>query len=231
MIMKYDPDKHHRRSIRLKGYDYTQNGAYFVTICTWHRQNLFGDIVSGEMQLSRNGEIIESYWDNLIKHHRHVELDQFVIMPNHVHGIILLAEHQVIANGLSDGLNKLRPQRHGLPEIIRGFKTFSARSINRHHKLTGVSVWQRDYYEHIIRNYKRLIRFVVTNPSPLLGRFRRAKELTVAGWGSWRGWEVRCLRQISPTHVGNVPIVGPGLRFLLCGRIAGVSAVLRSLGR
>ncbi len=166
--MKYDPDKHHRRSIRLKGYDYTQNGAYFVTICTWQRQNLFGDIVSGQMQLSRHGEIIESYWDNLIKHHRHVELDQFVIMPNHVHGIILLTEHQVIANNdLSGGLNKLRPQRHGLPEIIRGFKTFSARSINRHRKLTGVSVWQRDYYEHIIRSQESLHRireYIINNP-------------------------------------------------------------------
>ena len=166
--MKYDPDKHHRRSIRLKGYDYTQNGAYFVTICTWHRQNLFGDIVSGEMQLSRNGEIIESYWDNLIKHHRHVELDQFVIMPNHVHGIIVLTDSQVIANNdLSGRLNQLRPQRHGIPEIIRGFKTFSARSINRHRKLTGVSVWQRGYYEHIIRSQESLQRireYIINNP-------------------------------------------------------------------
>ena len=166
--MKYDPHKHHRRSIRLKGYDYTQNGAYFVTICTWQRQSLFGAIVSSQMQLTRYGEIIELYWDNLIKHHRHVELDQFVIMPNHVHGIILLTDNQLIANNdLWGRSNQSRPQRHGLPEIIRGFKTFSARSINRHRKLTGVSVWQRGYYEHIIRSQESLQRireYIINNP-------------------------------------------------------------------
>jgi putative transposase len=166
--VKYNPDKHHRRSIRLKGYDYSQNGAYFVTICTWQRQSLFGDIVSSEMQLSRYGEIVQLYWDNLIKHHCHLELDCFVIMPNHVHGIIILTDNQVTTkNDLSRRLNPVRPHRHGLPEIIRGFKTFSARSINKYRRLTGVSVWQRGYYEHIIRSEESLHRireYIINNP-------------------------------------------------------------------
>jgi REP element-mobilizing transposase RayT len=153
--MKYDPNKHHRRSIRLKGYDYAKAGAYFITICTWQRQNLFGEIVNSEMQLSDHGEIIQFYWDKLPKHHHHLELDTFIIMPNHVHGILVL---------LDDASGKFR---HALPEILRGFKTFSARHINKIRHLTGVSVWQRGYYEHIVRHEESLMairEYIVNNP-------------------------------------------------------------------
>lgn len=113
--MKYDPNKHHRSSIRLKGYDYAQAGAYFVTICTWPRQSLLGAIANDEMQLSDSGKVVHFHWHNLLKHHHHLELDEFIIMLNHMHGIVVLAD---------DAACK---KRHGLPEIIRGFKTFSAR--------------------------------------------------------------------------------------------------------
>ena len=195
--MKYDPNKHHRRSIRLKGYDYTKAGAYFITICTWQREHLFGDIVNGEMQLSRYGETVRFNWDNLPKRYRNVELDAFIIMPNHVHGIIVLTDNGLEGAGLESlsvesdkflvkpcsgaGLESLsvesdkllvkpaptKTKLHGLSEIVRGFKTFSARRINQIRRMTGVSVWQRGYYEHIIRNEESLMairEYIINNP-------------------------------------------------------------------
>ena len=90
--MSYDPDKHHRRSIRLRGYDYRQVGAYFVTICTYKRACLFGALVGGEMWLNLYGNIVWDTWHNLPKHYSHVELGAFVIMPNHIHGIIVTTQ-------------------------------------------------------------------------------------------------------------------------------------------
>jgi hypothetical protein len=88
--VKYNPDKHHRRSIRLPGYDYSSSGAYFITICTHQRQCLFGEIVDGAMQLNSLGQMVRSHWLKLPHHHAHVELDAWVIMPNHIHGILFL---------------------------------------------------------------------------------------------------------------------------------------------
>jgi putative transposase len=88
--MKYDPQKHHRRSIRLPEYDYSQAGAYFVTICAWGREPLFGEICEGEMRLSAAGLIVESEWKRLAHQFANVYLDAFVVMPNHVHGIIMI---------------------------------------------------------------------------------------------------------------------------------------------
>jgi hypothetical protein len=90
-MARYDPEKHHRRSVRLKGYDYTWAGAYFVTICTWGRECLFGDVVDGTMRLSEFGQIAQSVWEELPQHYPGLELDEFVIMPNHIHGIVVLA--------------------------------------------------------------------------------------------------------------------------------------------
>jgi len=90
--MKFDPNKHHRRSIRLKGYDYTQPGGYFVTIVTYHRDLLFGEIVNEEMQLNDLGKIVEECWRAIPEHIPNVELGAYVIMPNHVHGIIVITD-------------------------------------------------------------------------------------------------------------------------------------------
>ncbi len=86
----FDPDRHHRRSIRLKGYDYAAAGAYFVTVCTKGRACLFGEIVNGDMQLNEFGKIVMATWADLPAHYAGVELDAFVVMPNHVHGIVVL---------------------------------------------------------------------------------------------------------------------------------------------
>jgi len=185
--MKFDPQKHHRRSIRLKGYDYSQAGAYFVTIVAWQREMLFGEIVDGEMILNRNGRIVRDAWFDLKNHYRYVELEAFVIMPNHAHGIIVLIDDGRGGSFVSGGTNlpedliagatplpakQTRPyvtaKRHGLPEIVRAFKSFSARRINRLHRTDGIPVWQRNYYEHIIRNERKLdniTRYIESNPS------------------------------------------------------------------
>jgi len=90
--MEYDSERHHRRSIRLKGYDYKQAGAYFVTICTQTRASFFGDVVDGEMQLNDAGRMIEHWWAELNEKFSAVETDEFVIMPNHLHGIIVITD-------------------------------------------------------------------------------------------------------------------------------------------
>ncbi len=89
-IMKYDPHKHHRRSIRLPGYDYRVPGAYFITICSWQRECLFGEVINDKMQLSRYGKTVLFNWSILPKRYQNVALDNFIVMPNHVHGIIVL---------------------------------------------------------------------------------------------------------------------------------------------
>ncbi len=99
--MKYDPQKHHRCSIRLRGFDYALTGAYFVTIVTLGRESLLGEIVNGEMRLNANGEIVYACWDDLPSHYANVELDKFVVMPNHVHGIIVLTGGDVGVGGRS----------------------------------------------------------------------------------------------------------------------------------
>ncbi|WP_413172537.1 transposase [Anabaena azotica] len=185
--MPYNPDIHHRRSIRLKGYDYSQQGAYFVTICTYQRNCLFGEIVDGEMKLNTNGEIAKGCWLSLHQHFQNVELDEFVIMPNHLHGIILIvnnpdAEGEALANQYSQQKTNLSSQcfaptgekikingtkRQSLAAIIQNYKSVSTRQVNRINKAKGNVIWQRNYYEHIIRNEEALnnIRqYIVTNP-------------------------------------------------------------------
>jgi putative transposase len=93
--MYYNPELHNRRSIRLKGYDYTQLGAYFVTICSLNRVYLFGRIRGDEMDLNENGKIVRKTWHELPKHYASIELDAFVVMPNHLHAIISIEEYDV----------------------------------------------------------------------------------------------------------------------------------------
>lgn len=101
--MLYNKDIHHRRSIRLQDFDYSEAGAYFVTVCTWNRECLFGDIVNGEMCVSDAGEIVTKTWDNLPNHYGNVALDEFVIMPNHIHGIIVL-QSNIVGAGFKPAL-------------------------------------------------------------------------------------------------------------------------------
>lgn len=163
-----NPAGHHRRSIRLPGYDYRQAGAYFVTVCTYNRMMLFGDVVNDEMRLNEAGRIVQATWDKLPEHYHHLELDEWVVMPNHVHGIITLVDTHDVGAGLRSAPTPAGNKRHPLSKIIRAFKSFSARRINEHRSTPGVPVWQRNYYEHVIRNESDLhdIRhYIVHNPA------------------------------------------------------------------
>ncbi|PIU54770.1 MAG: hypothetical protein COS88_06605 [Chloroflexi bacterium CG07_land_8_20_14_0_80_51_10] len=165
--MRFDPDKHHRRSIRLKGYDYSQAGAYFVTICTKDRGCLFGEIIDGEMVLNPFGEVVQACWDDLPRHYPHVELDAFVIMPNHLHGIIIIRRGEAFVPSNASPLHPHGTQPGSLGAIIQNFKSVSTRKINRSTRNPGNKSWQRNYYEHVIRNEKSLntIRcYIIENP-------------------------------------------------------------------
>ena len=177
--MKNLTQKHNRHSIRLKGYDYSSAGMYFVTICIQGRECVLGDVKDGKIILSDYGRIVKKCWNDLPHHYPHIQLDVFIVMPNHVHGIIWIMGN--VGAGLQPALIRpdgtgLKPAptktsqkitRHGLPEIIRAFKTFSARKINQIRNRSGTKFWQRNYYEHIIRDEKELnaIReYIVGNP-------------------------------------------------------------------
>ena len=167
-MTKFDPQKHHRRSIRLKGYDYSQKGAYYVTIVILRRECLLGQVVNKEMNLSPYGEIVQKWWEEIPVHFSNVETGAFVIMPNHVHGIIYILDGrgtvsvpddnipQHIQGGVSPPLQKF----NGTPtlgQIVAYFKYQSTKEMNKVETAGAVTkFWQRNYYEHIIRDVKDL---------------------------------------------------------------------------
>ena len=116
LATQYNPEKHHRRSIRLTGYDYKQSGAYFVTIVTRNRLCLFGDISDGEMVLSDTGRIAEVSWVGLSSRFPTVSLDSFVVMPNHIHGIITVGAQFIAPDSIP--YNSLRPHRHRTTTLV-----------------------------------------------------------------------------------------------------------------
>ena len=150
------------RCPRLRGYDYAQPGAYFITVCTYQRECLLANVVDGAMILNLPGRLVHEAWLGLPDHYPHVGLDVFVIMPNHLHGIIVFS-----GDGVEAGLKPASTVRHALPEVVRGFKTFSSRRINAWRQTPGTPVWQRNYYEHVIRNERELDKireYIATNP-------------------------------------------------------------------
>jgi len=166
--------KNHRRSIRLKGYDYTQAGAYFVTICTKDRACLFGDVADGVMRLNQMRHIVRQCWLAIPDHFPHVLLDEFVVMPNHVHGIlVIMPTHDVGATHASPLQNDDTPTRPRGPQprsvasIVGSFKSAAAKRINEHRGTPGAPIWQRNYYEHIIRDdesLNRIRQYIAENP-------------------------------------------------------------------
>lgn len=138
-----------RRAMRLEGFNYREEGGYFVTIVTHERENLFGRVVGGEMVLNPCGRIVEETWLDLVHHNAGIEFDAFVVMPNHIHGIIILngavgAGPRPAQVNPSCAVEELKPIQVGLPEIVRQLKSFSAREINRLRHTPGKPVWQRN---------------------------------------------------------------------------------------
>ena len=173
--MKYNPEIHHRRSIRLKSYDYTIPGAYFVTICTYQRMHIFGEVVDGEMILNEAGKIARDAWFKTVELRPYVKLheDEFVIMPNHAHGIIWIDGENVAT--LHGNTQQLRAEQRSTPTktvapgslgaIIRGYKSAVTYAINGAENQRGAVLWQRNYYDHIIRNEREFnnIRWYIFN--------------------------------------------------------------------
>ena len=202
--MSYDPERHHRRSIRLKGYDYSQAGAYFVTICAQGRQCLFGAIVDGVMRPNDAGRMVERWWLELNHKYPTVETDEHSVMPNHFHGVILIygqpdapgqphewgqpdapgQPHRVAPTAADDDVGAAlrgRPVPATPPAIVTAptlgdimdwFKTMTTNEYIRGVKTLGWPpfdrrVWQRNYYEHIIRSEAELDRiraYIANNP-------------------------------------------------------------------
>ncbi|MCR4439467.1 MAG: transposase [bacterium] len=169
----YDPTRHHRRSIRLKGYDYTQPGAYFITIVTHDRTHLFGRVVDGVMRLNALGEMVREEWFKTARIRPYVPLraDEFVVMPNHIHGIIWIvdvgATRRVAPTSVGHTKRPCGPVPSPIGAIVCQFKSAVTKRTNALSNTYGVSLWQRNYYEHIIRNDKTLevIRqYIAENP-------------------------------------------------------------------
>ena len=174
--MAYNPHIHHRRSIRLKGYDYSQAGAYFITLCTQNREHLFGEIIAGEIKLNPFGQIAYEEWLKTPQLRPQVALDVFVIMPNHMHGILLItpatstgvSHTPLYTSPISDKDvcdMPLRSPSNTIGAIVRGYKSAVTKQINM--LRPGCSIWQRNYYEHIIRNeqaYHNISEYIINNP-------------------------------------------------------------------
>jgi putative transposase len=156
--MTYDPDKHHRRSIRLKGFDYSRSAVYFVTICIQNRECLFGTILQDRLLLNDAGRMVSAEWLALPSRFIAVTLDEFVVMPNHFHGIIYISTDS--------------PDNLTLGKILGAFK-----SIVNNNYIIGVKtndwqpfnkrLWQRNYYEHIVRDdsaLQKIREYIQSNP-------------------------------------------------------------------
>jgi REP element-mobilizing transposase RayT len=166
--MTHNPQDHHRRSIRLKGYDYSRPGAYFVTLCVHNRECLLGEVGKTEMQLNDSGRVAQTVWDELPTRYPGVVLDAFVIMPNHVHGVIMITAaasvgailvgviHELPLPELRDINDPAERRRMLLPKIIGYYKMNMAKRANQIRGVEGVPFWQRNYYEHIVRNEREL---------------------------------------------------------------------------
>jgi len=173
--MIYNPDIHHRRSIRLKGYDYSNAGYYYVTICTQDRLHLFGGIADGEMILNDAGKMIKYQWQQLICRFENIELHEFVIMPNHFHGIIELVGVPLVGTpnpGQPQGIAPTVCFAPTLGDVIGAFKSLTTNDyiLNVTHNnwpRFNKKIWQRNYYEHIIRDEKsfyKISEYIRTNP-------------------------------------------------------------------
>ncbi len=192
--MKYNPHIHHRKSIRLKGFDYSQEGVYFVTICAQNRECLFGTVENGKMILNDAGKMIDTHCNKLTERYWHIILDEYMIMPNHFHGIIIINNKIVGASLVGAQIVDTRTHSDEMMDTMERAGTRPAptnikndptigniigafKSITTHEYINGVKnydwqsfdgrLWQKNYYEHIIRNEQSLreIReYIINNP-------------------------------------------------------------------
>jgi len=182
--MQYDPERHARHSIRLQGFDYGRPGAYFITRCVRNRECLLGNVVAqpvgahssapasnvpngtARLKLSAYGRIVVEAWHRSAEIRPEIELDTFVVMPNHIHGIVIIRERRAHRRAPlpSDGGHR---QPRSLGSFIAGFKNVTTTRINILRGTPGQSFWQRNYYERIIRNeaeWHCIRQYIIANP-------------------------------------------------------------------
>ena len=185
--MKYNPQHHHRRSIRLPNYDYSRSGIYFITICTHQKQCLFGDINNGRMSLNQIGKIVVEEWLKSAQIRKEIELDEYVIMPNHLHGIVLIHNDLKIGDRLclrdrnivDDKGASLAPLQNNVVDVSRqrkprslssfvaGFKSSVTKRIKIFCPQPNPPIWQRNYHESIVGEEQQLARirqYILNNP-------------------------------------------------------------------
>lgn len=165
--MKNNHDIYRRKQLRLKSYDYSTNGAYYITICTYNRRNLFGEIINGKVVVNKYGEMIDNCWNDLTCRFNNIILDKFIIMPDHFHGIIIIGNDFSYkkCNGQAQGL----PLQMTISQIIGAFKSITTNEFIRlyNSNVTFYKLWQRGFYEHIIRNKYELEqtrKYIINNP-------------------------------------------------------------------
>jgi REP element-mobilizing transposase RayT len=156
-----------RRSVRLRGHDYSRPGSYYVTLCTANRQCLFGDVIHGTVELNALGRIVEEEWRKTATIRPDVELDEFMVMPNHVHGILVIRRGE--RQNCGSRVARFGRSVAGSVAVIVGqFKSVVTKTINRERGTPGANVWQRNYYDRVIRNDQELNRireYIRNNPN------------------------------------------------------------------
>jgi len=165
--MSFNIVHHQRRSIRLKDYDYSGFGVYFVTLCTAGRKCLFGEIRNGEMAFTTCGELVRAEWLASARIRQEIALDAFVVMPNHLHGIVAIVGVGADAVRPAPPAKRLGPRPRSLSTLISGFKAATTRRINALHGTVGVLVWQRNYFDRIVRNEQEceaIREYIIHNP-------------------------------------------------------------------
>ena len=179
-MSKFDPNRQHRRSIRLQHHDYAAASCYFITICTYQRLQIFGEIRGDRMQLNEYGQVAHSYWQAIPEHFPNAQVFDFVVMPNHLHGILMMGSMKQTLqdeNAISPllAISGSRPNQTkrtlgkpiagSLGTIIGSFKSAVTKRINCLRNAPGTPLWQRNYYEHVIRDQAalRTIQNYITN--------------------------------------------------------------------
>jgi REP element-mobilizing transposase RayT len=172
--MKFDPKKYRRRSIRVPGYDYSQPGAYFVTTVTYQWECLFGEVVDREMRLNGNGKVVKWEWERLLHRFPFIELGTYIVMPNHFHGILIF--HESVRATRTDQIDpesdittfqSITPDGNNGSAIVGQFKSRVTKRLWKNPDLNGTPIWQRNYYDHIIRDeteWNKIHLYIESNP-------------------------------------------------------------------
>jgi putative transposase len=161
-------DRRRRRSIRLKDFDYTAGALYFLTLCADRRRCIFGKVEEGETRLNSLGRMVEDEWIRSLEMRRHIDLDAFVVMPNHFHAIVALFDQGARSAPLRGKSFRDGMQATGLASLVAGFKAAVTRRASHALPQLRMPVWQRNYYEHIVRDERDLQRirdYVAANPA------------------------------------------------------------------